>query len=191
MHTIHVSWKILQPVLWEEGRMQGMLQKNKRGKKMLTGFTYSLYRRPSLRRKKQMIKINILLQEDCMKGMTQRLKNLNAMSKGYLRSLSLIEMKTEEAFEVIKLVIKNIKFILITNEIKQAQSSHCGSSRLHMFVKLKSYNVRCMQRNAWWEILTSSFTMENFRMPLLLKLQGSLIRLNKYTTLGSPPHHPL
>ena len=79
-----------------------------------------------------------------MKGITQRLKNLNAMSKAYLRSLSVIEMKTEEAFDVIKLAIKNIKFILITNEIKQAQSSHCGSSRLHMFVKLKSYNVHCM-----------------------------------------------
>lgn len=33
--------------------MQGMLQKNKREKKLLTDFTY---RRPSLRRKKQMIK---------------------------------------------------------------------------------------------------------------------------------------
>lgn len=55
---------------------------------------------------------NILLQEDCMKGITQRLKNLNAMSKAYLRSLSVIEMKTEEAFEVIKLVINNIKAIL-------------------------------------------------------------------------------
>lgn len=79
-----------------------------------------------------------------MKGITQRLKNINAMSEAYLRSLSVIEMKTEEAFEVITLVIKNIKFILITNEIKQAQSSHCGSSRLHMFVKLQSYNVHCM-----------------------------------------------
>ena len=63
------------------------------------------------------------------------------------RSLSVIEMKTEEAFEVIKRVIKNIKFILVTNEIKQAQSSHCGSSRLYMFVKLnnffKRYNVHC------------------------------------------------
>lgn len=39
--------------------MQGMLQKNKREKKMLTDFTYSLYRRPSLRRKKQMIKYSI------------------------------------------------------------------------------------------------------------------------------------
>lgn len=82
-----------------------------------------------------------------MKGITQRLKNLNAMSEAYLRSLSVIEMKAEQAFEVIKLVIKNIKFILITNEIKQAQSSHCGSSRLYMFVKLnnffKRYNVHC------------------------------------------------
>lgn len=79
-----------------------------------------------------------------MKGITQRLKNLNAMSKAYLRSLSVIEMKTEEAFEVIKLVIKNTKAIL---KIKQAQSSHCGSSRLYMFVKLnnvfKRYNVHC------------------------------------------------
>ena len=47
-----------------------------------------------------------------MKGITQRLKNLNAMSEAYLRSLSVFEMKTDEAFEVIKLVIKNIKFIL-------------------------------------------------------------------------------
>ena len=80
-----------------------------------------------------------------MKGITQRLKNLNAMSGAYLRSLSIIEMKTEEAFEVIKLFSKNIKFMLITNEIKKAQSSHCGSSRLYMFVKLNNffYNVHC------------------------------------------------
>lgn len=44
-----------------------------------------------------------------MKGITQRLKNLNAMSKAYLRSLSVIEMKTEEAFEVINLLLKILR----------------------------------------------------------------------------------
>lgn len=44
-----------------------------------------------------------------MKGITQRLKNLNAMSEAYLRSLSVIEMKTEEAFEVINLLLKILR----------------------------------------------------------------------------------
>ena len=47
-----------------------------------------------------------------MKGITQRLKNLNAMSKAYLLSLSVSKWRVKKAFEVIKLVIKNIKYIL-------------------------------------------------------------------------------